>query len=136
MQPVTDAYKRLFPFLIQNGFQHALVLATASWVAPEDHASLKWRLISGLVRIFVGDAWADINETGNYISSLSLDKIKWTIFRVPFLNDAAHAQVDAGYLGGSKNVGLKLSRSSLASWVLQELDKPSWIGQAPCLWNC
>ena len=127
--------KRLFPLLIQKRFERAIVLVTASWVAPEDKVSLTWKLIAGMVRMFASDAYADINGMGNYVTSLLLDDIEWTMFRVPFLSDAGPAEVRSAYLG-SPNVGLKLSRGSVVPWVLHQIDEARWIGKAPCLSNC
>ncbi|KAF2184864.1 NAD(P)-binding protein [Zopfia rhizophila CBS 207.26] len=122
--PLTDGYKRLIPLLSQNRFERAIVLLTASWIAPEDNVALKWKLIAGMVRMFAGNAYADINGIGNY-----------TMFRVPFLSDAGPAEVHSAYLG-SPNIGLKLSRSSMVQWVLREIDEARWTGKAPCLSNC
>lgn len=87
----------------------------------------------GMVRLFLGDAYRDINAIGDYANSLSVDEIKWTVFRVPMLSNAAPAEVHAGYMDSA---GTYLSRSSMVRWVIQEVDEAKWVGKAPILWNC
>lgn len=133
IKPLADGYKRIFPLLIQQRFERAILLTTASWVAPEDEVTLKWKLMAGMAWMFAGAAYADINAIGDYVASLSLDDINWTMFRVPLLSDAGPAEVHSAYLGSP---GIKLSRSSMVQWVLREVGEAKWIGKAPCLWNC
>lgn len=132
-QPISDGYKLLIPLLIQNHFTRILVLATPSWVAPQDTVTLKWRLLVSSVRLFVNAAYTEIIAIGNYVASLSLDDIGWTMFRVPILSNANAADVvHASFLGES---GFKLSRAGMVKWVLGELEAAKWIGKAPSLWE-
>ncbi|KAH7388821.1 hypothetical protein BKA66DRAFT_569133 [Pyrenochaeta sp. MPI-SDFR-AT-0127] len=131
--PISDGYKLLFPLLIQNKFTRALVLATPSWHAPEDTVTLKWKLVAGSIWLMANSAYTDIVAIGNYVASIPLDKISWTVFRVPILSNAEAANVvNAGYLG---EAGMKLSRASMAKWVLGELEAAKWIGKGPTLWE-
>lgn len=88
-----------------------------------------------MVWMFAGSAYKDFVGVGDYVTSLSLDELKWTLFRVPLLTNAAPSKVHAGP-AGAPNVGSKLSRSSMARWLLQEIDEGSWIGKTPCISNC
>ena len=112
-----------------------MILGTPSWASSEDKRSLLWQMSIGSIALFFRDAYKDFVGIGNYVTSLPLSEIKWTLFRVPFLTDAAPSEVYAGPLG-APHISLKLSRASMANWLLQEIDKAQWIGKTPCLSNC
>lgn len=123
------------PLLVQNNFERALILGTPSWAAPDDSRPLITKMMVGMVWIIAGNAYKDFVGIGDYITSLPLDQLKWTLFRVPMLSNAAPIKVYAGP-AGAPNVGSKLSRSSMARWLLQEIDEAKWVGKTPCISNC
>lgn len=63
-----------------------------------------------------------------------LDKLKWTIPRIPRLTSSGVKPVHAGYVGDGL-AKTSLSRESLAEWCLNELKVGQWIGKAPFLSN-
>ncbi|KAF7671267.1 hypothetical protein GT037_010592 [Alternaria burnsii] len=132
--PLTEGYKRLLPLLASSNYKRAMILGTPSWASSEDKRSLLWQMSIGSIALFFRDAYKDFVGIGNYVTSLPLSEIRWTLFRVPFLTDAAPSEVHAGPLG-APHINLKLSRASMANWLLQEIDKAQWIGKTPCLSN-
>lgn len=68
------------------------------------------------------------------MASTSVEDLKWTLFRVPFLGNGEAKSVTATYTGTGLD-GFFLSRDSIAEWVLQEMKEGEWIGQAPILCN-
>lgn len=110
----------------------ALLLATPSWLAPGEVKPLKWRVVTGMIWMLLGDAYRDINAIGDYVNSLAIDDLKWTVFRVPFLTNAEAKEVHGGDMESS---GLSLSRKSMVQWVMQEMGEERWVGKAPMLWN-
>ncbi|KAH6980673.1 hypothetical protein BKA56DRAFT_550396 [Ilyonectria sp. MPI-CAGE-AT-0026] len=133
--PVTDAMKLIFPLLIANQFERALVLGTCSFTAPGDKGALKWKLSIVLIKIIGGSAYDEFTGLGSFVTSQEMSQLKWTLFRVPFLGNGVEAPVTATFTGSGKD-GMFLSRKSMAAWVLKEMNNTSdWIGKAPVLSN-
>jgi hypothetical protein len=58
--------------------------------------------------------------------------LDWTLVRVPRLvNEMAGRPAKAGYLGPGS--GRTLERSTLATFLLQQLDRSEYVRQAPLL---
>lgn len=69
------------------------------------------------------------------MTTQDVSKIKWTLFRVPFLGNGEEKLVTATFTGTGKD-GIFLSRKSVGTWVLKELGEESeWVGKAPLLCN-
>jgi len=126
--------KILFPLLIAAHYERALVLGTCSSEAPEDLGGLKWKASVLLIKAIGGSAYEEFNGLGAFVASTSVENLKWTLFRVPFLGNGEAKPVTATYTGTGLD-GFFLSRSSIAEWVLQEMQEGEWIGQAPVLCN-
>lgn len=127
--------KLIFPLLIANNFKRALVLGTRSFQAPQDKGALKWKASIILVKIIGGSAFEEFNGLGAFVTSQDVTQLKWTLFRVSFLNNSPEALVAATFTGSGRD-GMFLSRQSIAAWVLKEMNEESnWIGKAPVLSN-
>jgi hypothetical protein len=134
-QPVTDGIKKIFPLLIENHFKRALILGTCSFPAPLDKPSWKWSASVALIKIIGGSAYDEFRSLGEFVTSQDLDKIKWTLFRVPFLGNGEAKPVTATFTGSGED-GMFLSRKSIAAWVLEGIGEDSeWVGKAPVLCN-
>lgn len=67
--------------------------------------------------------------------SQDVSQLKWTLFRVGFLTNGPAAPVIATHTGSGKD-GLKISRKSIAAWVLKELGEDSpFVGKTPYISN-
>jgi len=133
--PVTDAMKKIFPLLIEHNFKRALVLGTCSFTAPEDKGAFKWTASVALIKIIGGSAFNEFNGLGAFVTSQDVSKIKWTLFRVPFLGNGEEKPVKATFTGTGED-GMFLSRKSIAAWVLAEIgDESEWVGKAPAISN-
>lgn len=126
--------KILFPLLIAAHYERALVLGTCSWTAPKDIGALKWKASVILIKLIGGSAYQEFNGLGEFVASTSVDDLKWTLVRVPFLGNGEAKPVTATYTGTGLD-GMFLTRSSIAEWVLKEMKDGEWIGQAPVLCN-
>jgi hypothetical protein len=134
-QPVTDAMKLIFPSLIENHFARAMVLGTCSFTAPEDKGAFKWKMSVILIKIIGGSAFEEFNSLGAFVSSQDVSRLKWTLFRVPFLGNGPEKPVQASYTGSGED-GMFLSRKSIVAWVLSEMKEDSgWVGKTPVLSN-
>ncbi|KPM43046.1 hypothetical protein AK830_g3520 [Neonectria ditissima] len=133
--PVTDAMKLIFPLLVANNFERAMVLGTCSFPAPQDKGTLKWKSLVVFVKIVGGSAFNEFNGLGSFVTSQDVSSLKWTLFRVPFLGNGPEAPVTATFTGSGID-GMFLSRKSIAAWVFKEMGSGSeWIGKAPVLSN-
>ena len=110
-------------------------MGTCSYPAPEDLGGLKWKASVFLIKIIGGSAYQEFNGLGTFVASQDASKLKWTLFRVPFLGNGEAAPVKATYTGSGED-GMFLSRKSMAAWVLQEMGEESeWIGKTPAINN-
>ncbi|KAF5573966.1 C6 transcription factor [Fusarium pseudocircinatum] len=133
-KPVSTSYEILVPLLIKNNFQRAFIVCTVSWISPEDKFSLTWSLIRLLIKTMARDAFEDLVAIGNYVSSIPTDQLAWTIMRLPNLSDGQMKPVKEA-VRGDGNDGMSLTRSSLAQWVLKEIDEKKWVGKSPMISN-
>jgi len=144
--------KKLFPLLIENKFQRALVLGTCSYTSADDKGALKWKASIILIKIIgglsswllsasrlttdelPGSSFEEFNGLGAFVASQDVSQIKWTLFRVGFLGNGPAKPVVASYTGSGKD-GMMISRKSIAAWVLNELGESEFIGKTPSLCN-
>jgi hypothetical protein len=127
--------KILFLLLIGNNFKRALILGTCSFTAPSDKGAWKWSASMVLIKIIGGSAYDEFRGLGEFVTTQDVSKIKWTLFRVPFLGNGEEKLVTATFTGTGKD-GIFLSRKSVGTWVLKELGEESeWVGKAPLLCN-
>lgn len=112
-----------------------MVLGTCSFTAPQDKGALKWKASIVLVKLIGGSAYDEFKGLGEFVTSQDVSQLKWTFFRVPFLNNGPVAPVTASYTG-TGNDGMFLSRASLAAWVCDHVSEDSeWVGKSPVLSN-
>ncbi len=126
--------KIIFPLLIAARYERAFVLGTCSWTAPDDLGALKWKASVILIKIIGGSAYQEFNGLGAFVASTKVEDLKWTLFRVPFLGNGEAKPVTATYTGTGQD-GMFLTRSSIAQWVLQEVQEEKWVGKTPVLCN-
>lgn len=128
--------RHIFPLLITNNYERAMVLCTCSFQSPEDKGNLKWKASIWLVKTINGSAFEEFNGLGAFVTSTDVSKLQWTLFRVPVLNNGPDAPVTATYTGSGED-GMFLSRKSLAAWILRNIDAEDseWVGKAPALSN-
>jgi len=127
--------KILSLLLIGNNFKRALILGTCSFTAPSDKGAWKWSASIVLIKIIGGSAYDEFRGLGEFVTTQDVSKIKWTLFRVPFLGNGEEKLVTATFTGTGKD-GIFLSRKSVGTWVLKELGEESeWVGKAPLLCN-
>lgn len=67
------------------------------------------------------------------MTALPVNKMNWTVFRVPQLKDGAAVPIKDGFVG--EGVGMKIERKALAEWVLKEMEEGKWIGKCPAVSN-
>lgn len=132
--PVTDGLKVLWPLLVANGFERALVLGTCSFPAPEDKGALKWKASVLLVKVIGGSAYEEFNGLGAFVAAQRAAPVRWTLFRVPFLLNGEAKEVTPTFTGSGRD-GMTLTRKSIVAWVLKEIGAEEWVGKCPVLCN-
>ncbi|KAJ1714582.1 hypothetical protein NYO67_3252 [Aspergillus flavus] len=129
--PLTLGYKALVPRLIDQNFKRILILCTPSYHDAADTITLKWQIGAWFMRLFSAGQHREMVGIGEYIASLPVDKrVQWTLFRVGGLTEGEEAPVKATSLGSGDD-GTWISRASVATWVLDEIDGERWFGKAP-----
>ncbi|KAK6811590.1 hypothetical protein RU639_012550 [Aspergillus parasiticus] len=133
--PLTLGYKALIPRLIDQNFKRILILCTPSYHDAADTITFKWQLGAWFMKLFSAGQYREMVGIGEYIASLPVNKsVQWTLFRVGGLTDEEEALVKATSLGSSDD-GTWISRASVATWVLDEIDQEKCLGKAPYICN-
>ncbi|KAK5058798.1 hypothetical protein LTR84_011062 [Exophiala bonariae] len=131
---ILQGYENLVPKLIAHDFKRGLFLSTPSYNSPEDSWAPGWYLIISLLWLTLNWAYRDVVGFSTYIASQPVDKLRWTLFRVPNLRSGPARPVVTTFKGKDR-FNWNLERKALAEWVLLELKQDRWIGRAPVLYN-
>ena len=109
-----------------------LVISAGAGVSdPKDKPGFLDKIIQFLLKRFSRYVLEDMQQTVEIVRNSDLE---WTIVRVPMLTDAPPTgEVKAGYIGGG--IGPRVNRSDLASFMLDQLDDPTYVRQAPAISN-
>ena len=83
------------------------------------------------IYLFVNSAYKEITTFSPLITSVPVDELKWTLFRVPLLQDGEAKPVKAAYVG--EGVKATFQRKGMAIWLLEEMDENKWVGKCPML---
>lgn len=127
-------YQEFLPKIIENGIKRALILTTPSFPQPEDKGGLKWAASKAVVRAIGGSAYYEMIAIGDTVSAIPTDTLRWTLFRVGWLNNGAAQPVKATYTGSGED-SLGISRASIAQWVVDEITAEKFVGKAPYICN-
>ena len=115
----------------EHGVRRLIASVGAGVRDPQDEPTLVDRLFAALVRLFSRHVYEDMARMAGQVRASNLD---WTLVRVPMLtDDPGTGSVRAGYLGG--DVGIRLSREDLARFMLDQVDQPTYLCQAPVISN-
>lgn len=122
------------PQVIESGIKRALILTTPSYPQPEDKGGLKWTASKTVVRMIGGSAYYEMIAIGDTVSAIPTDKLRWTLFRVGWLNNGPAQPVNATYTGSGED-SLGISRASIAQWLVDEIAEDKFVGKAPYICN-
>lgn len=113
-----------------------LILCTPSFKGSYDVASLKWRVGEWTMKAFPSTRgqFDEMVSVGDYITSLSAEEAKWTLFRVGGLTNGESRPVEATFLGSGQD-NMWISRASVAQWVMDEAIQDKWVGEMPYICN-
>ncbi len=98
---------------------------------PNDKPGLFDKFIKVVLKLASRHVYEDMVRVNDLIRASDRD---WTLVRVPMLTDEPPAgDLKVGYLG--KSVGSRVSRADMASFVLQQVEDDTYVGQAPVISN-
>lgn len=89
------------------------MLTTPSFITPQDKGALKWTASTTLVKIIGFGAYGEMKGIVETVTAIPLDTLKWTVFRVGWLNNGPAQPVAATYTGSGED-SLGISRASIA----------------------
>lgn len=134
MKPYGAFYQEFLPQIIKYGIKRAMVLTTPSFPQPQDKGGLKWSASVAVVKLIGGSAYHEMIAIGDTVSAISTDTLRWTLFRVGWLNNGPAQPVKATYTGSGEDT-LGISRASIAQWVVEEITAEKFVGKAPYICN-
>jgi putative NADH-flavin reductase len=131
-KPITQGMQNIISAMEKHNVRRLIISSTLSLSDPEDLPDFKSRVLISLVKLINLAAYEEIINVGKVVQSSNLD---WTIIRLPLLNNNTKSgKVKVGYMG-KKEVGLKISRASIADFMLKQVQDTKYIGKAPVISN-
>lgn len=113
----------------KHDVRRLVVVSVAGIAVPQDNRGRN--LIGGLIKLLLKDVFTDRE---NQLAVLEASSLEWVAVRVPRLtNDPATGSVKAFF--GSPSPSLKVTRSDLADFMLEQVTNDHWLRQAPILAN-
>ncbi|TAL33211.1 MAG: NAD-dependent epimerase/dehydratase family protein [Spirochaetes bacterium] len=140
MQFIVDAMTRA-------GNRRIVSISTASVRDDQDQFDMPYFLLVGIVKHAFNHAYGEIIAMSDIIRSSGLD---WTLVRVGLLNNEQMKQIKVGYHGkrsimipifrsirtgfyGHHQVGIQVSRVSVAKFILDQITSKKYLRQAPAI---
>lgn len=130
-RPITRGTLNILAAMKKHGVRRLVLSSTPSARDPNDVPDLRFKLAVGLVRLVLRSAYEDIVSTAQAVRASDVD---WTIVRASMLSDAPRTgAVRVGYVG--RAVGMRISRSDLAEFMLKQVLDTAYLRQAPAVSN-
>lgn len=119
---------QLLPAMRRHDVRRLVFLTGAGVRVDDDRPKVADRIIRGIMQLAQGAVLDDGQAAVAAVADSGLD---WTVVRAPRLTQApARGQLrTAAHVGG--DTGTTLGRADLASFLLDELERPSWTGRFP-----
>jgi putative NADH-flavin reductase len=131
-KPITVGTQNIIAAMKKQGVRRLIISSTASTKDPKDKPELRFRVIIGMVKLFIHAAYEDIVSTAEAVRKSDLD---WTIVRLSLLNnDPKSGKVKVGHMGRGE-VGTRISRADIADFMLKQVKDPKYLRQAPLISN-
>ena len=129
--PISEGTQRIVETMQGAGVSRLVAVATPSAPDDADRFDPRFGPMIALVRVLVRTAYADIRATAEVVRGSGL---QWTLLRLPLLRDGVLCPVRTGHLGmGDGKVGLKLTRASLAEYLLRCAVDGLHVHEAPMI---
>ena len=157
--PLADTFPTILAAMKHAGVGRILAISSPAWLVQaergdddnnnnkgdhhlsrdSDQMSWGWWLAMRFVAFILPQGSVEMEQIGRRVADEGMHGgwgLKWTVFRIPRLNNGAEdLEVSAGYLGRDFDGTKELSRKSMARWLVGELDAGEWIDKAPVVSN-
>lgn len=131
-RPIMRGLANIMSAMNQSGVRRLIQVSTASYRHPDDGVDMKTRALALMFKMVARKAYDDIKSTGELIADSELD---WTLVRIPFLkDDSTNDQIKVGAYGKTK-LGMTLSRSNLAKFLMDQVTDKTFVRAAPGIAN-
>ena len=128
---ISTGTRHIVEAMNKRGIRRLIISAGAGVEDPDDEPKLFNKVMGFLIRTFSNNVYEDMVQTVEIVRTSGLD---WTVVRVPMLtDDPAKGDLKTAYVG--KGMGLRITRSDMAAFMLSQLEDDSFIGQAPAISN-
>jgi putative NADH-flavin reductase len=124
-----ESTQNLVKAMEKFGVKRLVVISVAGIAVPQDQRGSS--LVDSLLKLFLRDVFMDRQ---NQLSVLSSSKVDWVAVRVPRLTDEPAKEPVKAFLGKASPT-MKITRSDLADFMLEQLTSDQWLRQAPILSN-
>ena len=128
---LSDGVDAIVEAMQRAGVRRLVSLATASISDPEDRFDLRSILLVWAIRLVFRGAYDEIRRIGDVVRASGTD---WTLVRIGLLDDGAVRPVRAGHYGRGE-VGIYVSRRSLARFMLDRATAGDFVREAPAISN-
>ena len=126
---MTDAATQLLDLMPRAGVRRLITLTGAGVPHPGDQPKLIDNIFRTLLKVMQADVLRDSTAHADLIRASHLD---WTIVRAPMLLDGPVAPIKSGPVG---NTGPRVTRASVAAFMLDAAEAGKFIRQAPAVSN-
>lgn len=150
--PLADKFPTILKAMKHAGVRRILAISSPAWLVQaegndkdnhageySDQMSWGWWLAMRFVAFILPQGSVEMEQIGRRVAEEGLRGgwgLKWTVFRIPRLNNGpSDLEVSAGYLGQDFDGSKELSRKSMARWLVGELEAGEWIDKAPVVSN-
>jgi nucleoside-diphosphate-sugar epimerase len=129
---LSSGMERILSAMKGQGVHRIVAISTPSVPDPNDLPDFKFKCLVTMVKTAVPGAYNEIVRIGDAVRSSGL---QWTLVRVPLLTDKPKTgRVRVGYLGQG-SVRIRLSRSDLAQFLLEQVHDTRYIHKSPVISN-
>ena len=125
-----ESTRHIVAAMEKHGVKRLVVVSVAGIPVPQDKRGRN--LISSLIKLLLKDVFVDRE---NQLAVLESSKVEWVAVRVSRLTDGPATGCVKAFFG-NPSPSLKVTRSDLADFMLEQLTSDTWLNQAPILSNC
>lgn len=151
--PLADMFPTILAAMKHAEVRRILAISSPAWLVQaegddkgdhhpsgySDQMSWGWWLAMRFVAFILPQGSVEMEQIGRRVADEGMHGgwgLKWTVFRIPRLNNGPEdLEVSAGYLGQDFDGTKELSRKSMARWLVGELEAGDWIDKAPVVSN-
>jgi len=124
---MTRAAENLVAAMPGAGVSRLVTLTGAGVAQPGDQPKVLDRVIRTALRLSQPDV---LRDSEGHVARLRASDLDWTVVRVPMLVDGPEQAVRVGMVG---DIGPRVSRASVATFMLAQLGSDRWLRQAPAI---